>query len=798
MSKKPASVSFENPAKHIVKVPLDSEVESSFLSYAYSVIYSRALPDARDGLKPVQRRILYGMFDSGHTNEKPHVKSARVVGHVMGIFHPHGDSAIYDAMVRLAQPFSLMVPLVDGHGNFGSMPGDSPAASRYTEAKLSKESMLLLGELREGTVLFKDNYDKTAKEPVVLPVRFPNWLINGGEGIAVGMATKMPPHNPGEIIKAAKYLLKYPDATTARLMKVVPGPDFPTAGIILGQDAIKEAYETGRGIFKIRGRYHVEPLGRGKNLIVFTELPYNVNAEKIIEQISKAINESKISGIVDIKDLTEKNGIRLIFETKAGINPEVLVYDLFKHSNLEVSFGVNNVVILDGTPQTIGLKKSLEVFLEFRAEIIRNRSQFQLDKKNSRLHLIEGLLKALVNIDEVIKIVRSSPDSEAAKNRLIKKFKVDEIQSEYVLSLQLRRLTKFDQLELEQEKKKIEEDILELTKILGDEETLKSVINKELDETLKVIDRERKSVIVEGDLAEHQEEQKQALTAAVEVPDEPCYINLHASGMLQRVNARKKISLRGKVDPIISQVETTTRGNFVLVTNKGLGFRVDSLHVSDAKKTSLKEVGVHTSETPILLGKSEPKDGDIGLGIGTKNGFVKIVNSSDYPLRSDEFTVITLEDSDEIIGGGWINSPSDLVFVSSDTSLLRFESSKVRPQGRLGGGVAGIRLAEGSDILSFSVIPESLLDNTLVVTSTGLSIKVSPLSEFPYKGRATGGVRSHAFKKGESSLVFSSVLPNPVILDESHSPIALPAKANRRDASGVDITRAPNVAGITE
>jgi DNA gyrase subunit A len=776
---------FSKLAKVIEDVSLSDEVEKSFLSYAYMVILSRAIPDARDGLKPVHRRILWSMFDEGITPEKSHVKSAKIVGNTMGNYHPHGDSAIYEAMVGLVQEHNLSVPLIDPHGNFGGSPGSTPAAARYTEARLGKAALPLLAELKEDGTDFAPNYDATRVEPTVLPVQYPNLLINGGTGIAVGVASKMAPHNPNEIIDAARWLLTHPTATTERLMDFVPGPDFPTGGRILGQDAIKAAYETGRGVIKIQGTSVIEPVGRGKHHIIFTSLPYEISAEKVIEKIKELVGDNKIQGIADMKDLAgRQDKTRLVIETKAGVNPQALLYELYKQTPLEVSFGINNTAILDGEPKVLGLKELLEVFLDHRVNVVTRRTASRKDKRDKRLHLIEGLLKALANIDEVIKIIRNSVDTETARASLIKKFKLDEVQADYILDIPLRRLTKFDQIQLNDEKKKLLEELKGLNKILSDEKELRAVIAKELEEVRKVLDRPRRSEIVGGDLSEHLEAAKAAaVSTSLEVEDEPCGVFLSYKGGL--VRSTKLTASK----PMLSQITSTTRSKFIAVSNKGRAFRLDTLHVG-TKEASVNNVlpeKLPNGEKIIALTPVDLSEGKTGgIAIGTKNGIVKIT-SPQWPVRSDDFSIISLENDDEIISAHWIDDVNsyDVAFITSDTSLLTFPASKVRPQGLSGGGMAGIKLSDKSTVLAFGVIPTAIKDKAMVVTvSDGQRGKTTPYSLYPQKGRGTGGVRTQAFLKGESYLIYAFVGTEPVLLDKDKKELSLPEVINKRDASG--------------
>ena len=467
----------EQPAEKILDIDLTREMQDSFLEYSYSVISARALPDARDGLKPVHRRIIYQMGEMGLRPDRGHVKSARVTGEVMGKLHPHGDGAIYDALVRMAQAFTLRVPLIDGHGNFGSL-DDGPAAARYTEVRLSTASLLMNDGLDEDVIDFKPNYDAQLTEPEVLPAAFPNLLVNGSSGIAVGMATNMPPHNLREVVAAAIHLLKNPAATTKQLMKYVPGPDLPNGGIIMGLDGVKDAYESGKGSFKTRARVSVESVSARKLGLVVTELPYLVGPEKVIEKIKEGVNAKKLLGISDVIDLTDRtNGIKLVIELKTGFDPQVVLDLLYRFTPMEDSFGINNVALVDGRPATLGLKDLLQVYLTHRLSVIRRRTTNRLGKREARLHLIDGLLVAVLNIDEVIQVIRTSDEVDEARAKLRKVFELSELQAEYILELRLRRLTKFSQIELETEKSQLQTEIVELKLILASKEALNEVVN---------------------------------------------------------------------------------------------------------------------------------------------------------------------------------------------------------------------------------------------------------------------------------------------------------------------------------
>ena len=484
----------EFPGK-IVDVDVSTEMSDSFLEYAYSVIYSRALPDARDGLKPVHRRILHQMSEMGLRPDKGHVKSARVVGEVMGKLHPHGDGAIYDALVRMAQGFSMRLPLVDGHGNFGSLDA-GPAAMRYTEARLASSALLMVEEADENTVDFGANYDGQIMEPLVLPAAFPNLLVNGATGIAVGMATNMAPHNLGEVIAAAKHLIENPNATLKQLMKFVPAPDFPTGGSIIGKEGLLEAYQTGKGAFKVRAKVEIGKVTSRKSGITITELPFNIGPEKVVERISDLVKAKKIQGISDIVDLTDgQSGTKVVVEVKNGFEPEQVLENLYKLTPLEDAFSINAVALVEGKPKTLGLKELLQVFVDHRIEVVTRRSNFRKDRATARLNLVDGLLKAIIDIDKVVKIVRSSDDANEAKAALIKSFKLTDEQATYILDMPLRRLTKMSKIELESEQKELKSTIAKLTALLKSDEALRAQVSTELSEVAAKFATPRRSVI---------------------------------------------------------------------------------------------------------------------------------------------------------------------------------------------------------------------------------------------------------------------------------------------------------------
>ncbi|MEN9955405.1 MAG: hypothetical protein RLY34_212 [Actinomycetota bacterium] len=787
--------------ERITDIDLSKEMQDSFLEYSYSVIYARALPDARDGLKPVHRRIVYQMGDMGLRPDKGHVKSARVVGEVMGKLHPHGDSAIYDALVRMAQPFSLRVPLIDGHGNFGSL-DDGPAAARYTEAKLSQASMLMNEGLDEDVVDFKPNYDAQLTEPEVLPAAFPNLLVNGASGIAVGMATNMPPHNLREVINGAIFLLNNPEATTKQLMKHVPGPDLPNGGIIMGLDGIVEAYDTGRGTFKTRARVSVESVSPRKLGIVVTELPYLVGPEKVIEKIKDGVNSKKLQGISDVTDLTDRtNGLRLVIELKSGFDPQTVLDLLYRFTPMEDSFGINNVALVEGRPQTLGLRDMLGVYLAHRIVVTRRRSENRLGKKQARLHLVEGLLIAILSIDEVIQVIRASDEVEQARLKLMKVFDLSEIQAEYILELRLRRLTKFSKIELETEKASLLEEIKALKKILGSDTELRNLVSDELKNVADKYGDDRRTTLVNN--FEEVKPITSAKAAAVnaELADTPCVIVFTSSGMVGKTNVWDTTaappSKRKKHDAITTVIATTTRSDLGFITSTGVMHRI---HVGDVPGLNdVFDLSSMVSANSFLgLPKSEKVlnvfelNEDASIAVGTAQGVVKRV-SADFAPKA-EFEMISLKAGDKVIGANLASDDDEFVFITNDAQLLKFSAKTVRAQGRGASGVAGINLSDGAEAIAFCVakagqeniaVTAANSSGAIAGTDAG-SVKWTPLGDFPAKGRATGGVRAHKFTRAEDQLYFGWAGPSEAIaLSPDGKPSDLPNESGKRDSSGL-------------
>ncbi|MGB3376881.1 MAG: DNA topoisomerase IV subunit A, partial [Microbacterium sp.] len=796
----PQPSSSEPVHERIQDIDLSQEMQGSFLEYAYSVIYSRALPDARDGLKPVQRRILYQMAEMGLRPDRGHVKSARVVGEVMGKLHPHGDSAIYDALVRLAQSFALRVPLVDGHGNFGSL-DDGPAASRYTEARLAASALALTENLDEDVVDFVPNYDGQFQQPAVLSAAFPNLLVNGASGIAVGMATNMAPHNLIEVIAAATHLLENPDAGTAELMEFVPGPDFPSGGILMGLDGVKDAYETGRGAFKLRAKTSIEPLGPRRTGIVVTELPYQVGPERVIEKVKDAVNAKKLQGISDIQDLTDrKNGLRLVIPIKTGFDPAAVLEQLFRYTPLEDSFSINNVALVEGQPRTLGLKELLRVYLQHRIEVVTRRSRYRLARRNERLHLVRGLLLAILDIDEVIQVIRSSNDSEAARERLKQVFDLDDVQAEYILELRLRRLTKFSLLELETERDKLLAEIAELEKLLGDPALVRAQVAQELDHVAETFGTPRRTLLLN---AAPPKTRTTKSAAELQIADAPATLLLSTTGRAVRVDLGPEADIpaprrRSKHDAIQARLDTTTRSEIGAVTSTGRVLRFTPVDIPAVPATSVGlGAGVRIADYLGLTDRNERVlalirfDDETPLALGTKDGVVKRVVPATLAVRP-ELEIISLKPKDRVVGAASASDEAELVFVTSDARLLHFAASGVRPQGAAAGGMSGVKLGASSEVISFTVVSDA--ENAHVVTVSGSEgmlagadagrAKVSSFTEFPGKGRATGGVRAHAFLKGEDRLSLAWVGIEPHAIGTDGAARQLPEPGAKRDGSG--------------
>ncbi|MGH3423506.1 MAG: DNA gyrase/topoisomerase IV subunit A, partial [Nocardioidaceae bacterium] len=703
-------------------------------------------------------------------------------------------------LVRQAQPWSMRLPFVDGHGNFGS-PDDPPAAMRYTECRMDAAAVAMTASIDEDTVDFRPNYDGREEEPAVLPAAIPNLLINGTSGIAVGMATNIAPHNLVEVVQAARHLITTPGATLDDLMRFVPGPDLPTGGKIVGLDGIRDAYASGRGSFKMRASARVESVTPRRKGIVVTELPYAVGPEKVIERIKSLVQSKKLQGISDIKNLTDRSkGLHLVIEIKNGFHPEAVLEQLYKLTPMEDSFGVNAVALVDGQPRTLGLKEMLEVYLRHRYDVVRRRTAYRRRKALDRLHLVEGLLIAILDIDEVIQLIRGSDNTEMARTRLMQVFDLTEIQANYILEMPLRRLTKFSRLELEKEQDQLRETIAGLDAILSDEQMLRGVVGDELAEVAQRYGTPRRTVLLES--------AGQTVSAAVplEVTDDPCWVLLSATGLLARTaddSAVGTSDARSKHDVVVAAVRSTARGEVGVVTSRG---RVHKLGVLDLPALPPTASAPHLrggaplaeflalapDERVVTLTGFDP--GAPGLALGTRRGVVKRTRS-EYLSNRDSWEVVSLDEDDEVVGARALTTgEEELCFVTSDAQLLHFNASLVRPQGRGGGGVAGVKLATGAQVVFFGAFTPSGGD--VVVTIAGSasalpgteagSVKVAPFAEYPGKGRATGGVRCHRLLRNEGALLLAWAGPGPAMASASSgSPVELPEADGRRDGSGV-------------
>ena len=771
--RKPAKPAFDprTVKENIVETPLNEEMSKSFLEYAYSVIYARALPDARDGLKPVQRRIIYQMGQMSLNPDRPYMKSARVVGEVMGKLHPHGDSAIYEAMVRLAQPFAMRLPLVDGHGNFGSL-DDGPAASRYTEARMAPAALGMNADIAENTVDFTPNYDNKLQEPTVLPAAIPNLLVNGGSGIAVGMATNMATHNLGEVVAAAKHLMRHPDATLEELMRYVPGPDWPGGGVIVGRKGIREAYETGRGALTTRSVTHIENVTARKKAIVVTELPFMVGPERVLERISEGVKNRKLDGISGAIDLTDRhNGTRLVIEIKTGFDPNAVLAQLFKHTPLQDNFTINNVALVNGRPHTMGLKEMLQVWVDHRRVVIRRRSEFRRKKALERLHLVEGLLLAMVDIDEVIQVIRSSDDAEAAKTKLIAVFDLDEIQAQYILDLRLRRLTKMSRIELEAERDDLKRRIEELERILASDEALDGVVIDEMDDAVAKYGTPRRTVLLDEDeegnltpVVAHGDDgvsanamaaaraaatvssaaadvaaaakaakkagDENATASALQIDDEPCAVMLSATGLIARTSEdaverwenRSASGGRAKDDQIVSMFRTSTRSSYGLATSGG---RLVLAHVVELPKVSadgpLSVTGGVKAEE--LLGMTENTDPIRGE---------RVIAAIDMPSTDDDGQLVPLA----------LGTRNGVVKRWNRESPTTMDSWSV------------IDLKDDDEVLAAA---EARDEDRLVFVSTDSSLLTFEAKNVRPQGRTAGGMAGIRLAEGCSAAAFAVV-----------------------------------------
>lgn len=736
---------------NIEQVNISKTMKSSFLSYAMSVIVSRALPDVRDGLKPVHRRILYGMYDNGMTNDKPFKKSARIVGDVMGKYHPHGDSSIYEAMVRLAQEFSTRYPLVHGQGNFGSMDGDGAAAQRYTEAKMSKISMELLRDINKNTIDFVPNYDETEREPVVLPAHFPNLLVNGASGIAVGMATNIPPHNLTESIDGVLALSENPEITTLELMDIIKGPDFPTAGLIMGRAGIKKAYETGRGSVIMRARCTIEEMKNGKERIVVSEIPYQVNKARLVEKIAELVRDKKIEGITDLRDETSlQEGVKIIIEIRRDQNANVILNNLYKQTPLQLSFGVNMLALVNGEPETLTLKEMLHHYLEHQKEVVTRRTKFDLERAKARAHILEGLMIALDHIDEIIALIRASETDEEAKQGLMEKFSLSDKQAQAILDMRLRRLTGLERDKIQSEYNDLMKTIEELQAILNSEEKLLELIRKELIEIRDKYGDERRTEITAGAIDIEDEDL---------IPEEQIVVTLSHENYIKRLPAdtyrAQKRGGRGIQgmntieDDFVEQIVAMSTHDYLLFfTNKGRVYRLKGYEVAELSRQSkgipiVNMIEVDKDEKITTMLSVKDKDGATDgyyLLFVTRNGIVKRTKLSEFNrINRNGKIAITFKEDDELLAVRFTDGNSEVIIGSRQGQLIRFDENDIRSMGRTAAGVIGMRLRDGDEVVGLDVLKEN--QHVLAVTNKGYG-KQTIESEYRQARRGGLGVKT--------------------------------------------------------
>jgi len=748
----------------IVPVDLKKEVQTSYIDYAMSVIVGRALPDIKDGLKPVHRRILYAMYEDGITFDKPHKKSATVVGSAMARYHPHGDAAIYDALVRLAQDFSTRYPLVDGHGNFGSVDGDPPAAMRYTEVRLAPIALKMLQDIEKETVETQPNFDDSLKEPVVLPSYFPNLLVNGSSGIAVGMATNIPPHNLTETIDALLLLIDNPEATVEDLMTKIKGPDFPTGGIILGMEGIKKAYTTGRGIIKVRGRVEIETKEK-KNRLIIKELPYEVNKARLIENIAELVREKKIEGISELRDETDRTGMRVVIELKRDTNPEILLNKLYNHTQLENNFGAILLALVDGVPRILNLKEILSFYLDHQKDIVTKRTRYDLKKAEERAHIIEGLILALQHLDEVIKTIRQSRDVPSARKALMENFSFTERQAQAILEMRLQRLTALEREKLEEEYQNLLADIERFRAILANEELLLGVIREEFLEVKKRFGDERRTSIT----AEYEKLEIEDL-----IEDEEVVVTLTHQGYIKRISSSSyRLQRRGgrgiiamgtkEKDFVKDLFVTHNHAHLLFFSNKGRMFRLKVYEVPEEARQSrgvplvnlirLEEKERISAIIPVDLFSDEQF-----LLMATKKGLVKKTNLIEYnTLRRDGIRAINLREDDELVGVCLLKGDENIILGTKKGKAICFNEKEVRPAGRVTMGVKGITLKEGDEVVAVEITTPSSKILTLTVNGFG---KITPLADFRLQSRGGKGIIAHRINKRTGELVSLIALDN--------------------------------------
>lgn len=749
----------ETPNQRITEINLNKEMRTSFLDYAMSVIVARALPDVRDGLKPVHRRILYAMNDLGMTSDKAYKKSARIVGEVIGKYHPHGDTAVYFTMVRMAQDFSYRNMLVDGHGNFGSVDGDMAAAMRYTEARMSKISMELLRDINKDTIDYADNYDGSEREPIILPARFPNLLVNGSSGIAVGMATNIPTHHLGEVIDGVLALSNDPDISIRELMEYIPGPDFPTAGMIMGRSGIRRAYESGRGSITVRGRVDIEEKKNGKETIVITEIPYQVNKARLVERIAELAREKKIDGITSLNDESDRSGMRIAIEVRRDISASVIVNNLFKMTALQTTFGINMLALVDNHPKVLNLKEILYYYLEHQKVVIRRRTEFELRKAEARAHILEGLRIALDNIDAIIKLIRGSKTSDIAKEGLMTQFKLSDKQAQAILDMRLQRLTGLEREKIEEEYQNLVALINDLKAILADDERILEIIREELEEIkLKYADK-RRTEILAGDLVSLEDEDL--------IPEEEVAITLTKRGYIKRLplstyrsQRRGGRGIQGmsthEDDFVEHLVATSTHDTLLFFTNTGKVYRSKGYEVPEYGRTAkgipiINLLGIESQEqVNAVINLSEFTD-DSYLFFTTKHGVVKRTTLSQFAkIRQSGLRAVELRENDELISVQMTDGSKNMIIATKHGQSIYFPEENIRVMGRTAAGVRGIRLREDDEVIGMEVLEDN--EKVLVVTEKGYG-KQTPASQYPLRNRGGMGVKTVTITEKNGNLV---------------------------------------------
>ncbi|PCY85839.1 DNA gyrase subunit A [Listeria monocytogenes] len=749
----------ETPNQRITEINLNKEMRTSFLDYAMSVIVARALPDVRDGLKPVHRRILYAMNDLGMTSDKAYKKSARIVGEVIGKYHPHGDTAVYFTMVRMAQDFSYRNMLVDGHGNFGSVDGDMAAAMRYTEARMSKISMELLRDINKDTIDYADNYDGSEREPVILPARFPNLLVNGSSGIAVGMATNIPTHHLGEVIDGVLALSHDPDITIRDLMEYIPGPDFPTAGMIMGRSGIRRAYESGRGSITVRGRVDIEEKKNGKETIVITEIPYQVNKARLVERIAELAREKKIDGITSLNDESDRSGMRIVIEVRRDISASVIVNNLFKMTALQTTFGINMLALVDNHPKVLNLKEILYHYLEHQKVVIRRRTEFELRKAEARAHILEGLRIALDNIDAIIKLIRGSKTSDVAKEGLMTRFNLSDKQAQAILDMRLQRLTGLEREKIEEEYQNLVALINDLKAILADDERILEIIREELEEIKVKYADKRRTEILAGDLVSLEDEDL--------IPEEEVAITLTKRGYIKRLplstyrsQRRGGRGIQGmsthEDDFVEHLVATSTHDTLLFFTNTGKVYRSKGYEVPEYGRTAkgipiINLLGIESQEqVNAVINLSEFTD-DSYLFFTTKHGVVKRTTLSQFAkIRQSGLRAVELRENDELISVQMTDGSKNMIIATKHGQSIYFPEENIRVMGRTAAGVRGIRLREDDEVIGMEVLEDD--EKVLVVTEKGYG-KQTPASQYPLRNRGGMGVKTVTITEKNGNLV---------------------------------------------